>query len=149
MCVPPPPVLPMQPDRLAHRASAKVAAARRATLGGHCPAWRLATATHHNSRHPKTMGYRYRRWPSGDGPLGRGDRVAVAACVKTVTLTLTAADPFIATEVWLTEQVALAGAPLQLRVTDWLKPPCGETCNWKPADCPGATLLEPDPFGAI
>ena len=50
--------------------------------------------------------------------------------METVTLTLTAADPFIATEVRLTEQTVAAGAPPQLIATDWLKPPSGETRNW-------------------
>jgi hypothetical protein len=69
------------------------------------------------------MGYRGRPLIGDEGLPGRGHTAPEAACVNMVTLTVAAADPFIGTEAWLTEQVASAGAPLQLRVTDWLKPP--------------------------
>jgi len=69
--------------------------------------------------------------------------------VNTVTLTLAAADPFNGTEVGLIAQLLVAGAPLQLSVTDWLKPPCGITSNWKPADCPGEILCDSAPATAI
>lgn len=64
----------------------------------------------------------------GGGILARGSRTTrEAAIVLTVTLTVTAVDPFNATVLGVMAQVDCAGAPEQVKVTDWLKPPVGTT----------------------
>ena len=47
------------------------------------------------------------------------------AAVETVTLTVTAADPFKTTGLGDTVHLECAGAPVQEKATDWLNPPLG------------------------
>jgi hypothetical protein len=67
----------------------------------------------------------------------------------TVTLTVEAVDRLSRIEVGDTAQVDMAGAPLQANVTDWLKPPAGDTATMKFAVWPGETVVDAEEIGAI
>jgi len=62
--------------------------------------------------------------------------------------TLVAADPLSTNPLGVTAHVDCAGAPVQANVTNWLKPPAGETVTVKFAVCPAETVAEAEEAGA-
>lgn len=86
----------------------------------------------------------------GGGPAAEGCRKSIEdAAVETVTLTVADADPFNTTGLGDTEHVDWAGAPVQEKATDWVKPPLGAMESEKEAVCPGATVAVVDELGAM
>lgn len=86
--------------------------------------------------------------PLADGLLPAGSQTTTdAALVATVTLTIEVVDPFSTIGLGETAQVDMAGAPLQANVTDWLKPPAGETVTMKFAVWPGETVVDAEDMG--
>jgi hypothetical protein len=72
-----------------------------------------------------------------------------AALVVTVTATMVGADPVSAIKLGETEHVDCGGAPAQVKATDRLNPPEGETARLKFAVCPAATVADAEEAGAI
>ena len=68
--------------------------------------------------------------------------MSVDRAVVMETVAVIGALPVRATEDGSTAQVASAGAPVQPRVTLWLKPPSGLTATLRLADWPAFTVLD-------
>ena len=68
--------------------------------------------------------------------------------VATETVTGVEPEPLSFTELGDTEQVDIAGAPVQLSVTVWLNPPRGATAIVYWAVCPGVTVALDEEDGA-
>jgi hypothetical protein len=79
------------------------------------------------------------------GAIHRQFCVCEGAVVDTLTISAVAELPPGVAEGGETEQLAAAGAPLQVNDTDWLNPPTAAMLSEYCAVCPGVTVAEPDP----
>ena len=82
------------------------------------------------------------KWLRGDkGALSMTGKSDPLAVVVTMTVKESLVAPWNVTELAETEQVVVAGAPVQLRATGPTKLPAGLTCDVKVAVCPALIVM--------